>query len=291
MNNNLKLIIALVVIAVIYFLTTRSSSSSDFDKNFTDLDTESITKIEITKDSLITLVKENDVWMVDNYKANQELVSSALEHVKNIKLARKVSSNAEKHAKYEVDKGTKIVLSGDKDTAFILGKTGASYQNVFIRRDGEDDVFTTVKNFKSNFEKSVTDWKDKSIISVSKDAIASIAINDALFITNLDSVVMVKGAGKSKVEKEGNSTANSILSKFTSLKTLAFPKVDLSNQTPVFTIKINERAGETHELAFYEKLGEESRLFVTLKDNPTVFQVNASTFGAFKKSYSELIKK
>jgi uncharacterized protein DUF4340 len=291
MNNNLKLIIALVVIAVIYFLTTRSSSSSDFDKNFTDLDTESITKIEITKDSLITLVKENDVWMVDNYKANQELVSSALEQVKNIKLARKVSSNPEKHTKYEVDKGTEIVLSGDNETAFILGKTGASYQNVFIRRDGEDEVFTTVKNFKSNFEKSVTDWKDKSILSVSKDAIASIVINDNLFLTNLDSLVKVRGTKKNEGENDGNSNANSMLSKFTSLKTLAFPKVDLSNQIPVFTIKINERADETHELAFYEKPGEESRLLVTLIDNPTVFQVNASTFDVFKKSYSELIKK
>jgi len=145
MNNNIKLIVALVVIAVIYFLTTRDTSSSDFDKNFTNIEIDNISKIEITKDSTIVLLKENNIWVVDNYKANQDFVTKALDEVKNIKLARKVSSNPEKHAKYEVDKGTKIVLSGTEETSFILGKTGSSYQNIFIRKPDQDDVFTTVK--------------------------------------------------------------------------------------------------------------------------------------------------
>ena len=38
MNNNIKLIGVLAVIALIYFFTTRDSSSSDFDKNFTNIE-------------------------------------------------------------------------------------------------------------------------------------------------------------------------------------------------------------------------------------------------------------
>ncbi|KAA3610110.1 MAG: DUF4340 domain-containing protein [Calditrichaeota bacterium] len=290
MNNNIKLIIALVVIAVIYFLTTRDSSSSDFDKNFTNIDTENISKIEITKDSTITLVKENNQWMVDNYNANQDFVNSALDEAKNIKLARKVSSNPEKHSKYEVDKGTKIVLHGDEETSFILGKTASSFQNVFIRKTDEDDVFTTAKNFKSKFEKSIADWKDKSILSISKDAIASIVINENLFLTNLDSVVQVKGIKGSEPLADGNSSATSMFSKFSSLKTVAFPKVDVTNQKILFNVKINQRAGEVNELSFYEKAGEDSKYYLTVKDNPTLFEVNSSSFDVFTKNYDELIK-
>ncbi len=290
MNKNVKLLGILAVIALIYFFTTRDTSSSDFDKNFTNIDVENISKIEITNDSTITLVKENNNWVVDNYKANQDFVTTALEEASNIKLARKVSSNPEKHSNYEVDKGTKITLTGDKETSFILGKTGSSYQNVFIRRIDEDDVFSTVKNFKSNFEKSVSDWKDKTILSISKDAIATLVVNENLFLSNLDSLVKVKGVKNSEVEAEGNPSANSMFSKFSSLKTVSFPSTDLANKTLLFTVTINQRAGEVSELSFYEKPAEDSKYHLAVKDNPTLFEVNSSSFDVFKKSYKELVK-
>ncbi len=290
MNKNVKLIGILAVIALIYFFTTRDTSSSDFDKNFTNIDVENISKIEITNDSTITLVKENNNWVVDNYKANQDFVTTALEEASNIKLARKVSSNPEKHSNYEVDKGTKITLTGDKETSFILGKTGSSYQNVFIRRIDEDDVFSTVKNFKSNFEKSVADWKDKTILSISKDAIATLVVNENLFLSNLDSLVKVKGVKNSEVEAEGNPSASSMFSKFSSLKTVSFPSTDLANKTLLFTVTINQRAGEVNELSFYEKAAEDSKYYLAVKDNPTLFEVNSSAFDVFKKSYKELVK-
>ena len=290
MNKNVILVGVLAVIALLYFLTTRDSSSSDFDKNFTSLEIENISKIEITKDSTITLNKENNIWVIDNYNANVDFVTSALNEVKNIKLARKVSSNPEKHSNYEVDKGTKIVLTGDEQTSFILGKTGASFQNVFIRRTDEDEVYTTTKNFKSNFEKSITDWKDKSIVSFSKDAIASIVVNENLFLTNLDSLVKVKGTKSSEIEVEGNSSASSLFSKFTSLKTVSFPSIDAANEKQLFAVTINQRAGEVSVLNFYEKPAEQNKYYLTVKDNPTLFEVNSSSFEVFKKSYKDFVK-
>ena len=290
MNKNVILVGVLAVIALLYFLTTRDSSSSDFDKNFTSLEIENISKIEITKDSTITLNKENNIWVIDNYNANVDFVTSALNEIKNIKLARKVSSNPETHSNYEVDKGTKIVLTGDEQTSFILGKTGASFQNVFIRRTDEDEVYTTTKNFKSNFEKSITDWKDKSIVSFSKDAIASIVVNENLFLTNLDSLVKVKGTKSSEIEVEGNSSASSLFSKFTSLKTVSFPSIDAANEKQLFAVTINQRAGEVSVLNFYEKPAEQNKYYLTVKDNPTLFEVNSSSFEVFKKSYKDFVK-
>lgn len=290
MNKNVMLIGILAVIALIYFLTTRDPSSMDFDKNFTNLNTDNITKIEITKDSTITLTKENNIWVVDNYKANQDLVAKALEDVKNIKLARRVSTTSENHAKYEVDKGLKIVLSGDEQTSFILGKTSASYQNVFIRKPDEDEVYTTVKNFKSNFDKTITDWKDKSILSVSKEAIASISINDNIFITNLDSIAMVKGPKKNQTEKEGNSVAKSMFSKFTALRTLSFPSIDVSNEKAFLTLKVNQAAGDVTTLKLYKNPDDDKKYYLSVEGNPTLFEVYASTFDSFKKGYKELVK-
>jgi len=109
------------------------------------------------------------------------------------------------------------------------------------------------------------------------------------FLTNLDSLVKVKGAKNSEPLVEGNPSATSIFSKFSSLKTTAFPSVDLSNQAPIFTITINQRAGDVSNLSFYNG-SEDSKYYLTVKDNPTLFEVNSSTFEVFKKDYKELIK-
>jgi hypothetical protein len=149
--------------------------------------------------------------------------------------------------------------------------------------------YETFKKLKSNFEKNVSDWKDKSILSISKDAIATLVINENLFLTNLDSLVKIKGTKSSEVEAEGNSTATSMFSKFSSLKTNAFPSIDLADKNALFTVTINQRAGEVNELSFYQGSAD-SKYYLLVKDNPTLFEVNSSSFDMFQKEYKELVK-
>lgn len=276
--------------AMLYFVTQTDASSSKLDKNFTNFNSETITKIEISTDSTIILTKENNEWRVDNYKANQSLVTAALNDAKNIKLSRKVSSNKEKHSKYDVEKGTKITFTGDSEISFILGKQGTSYQNIFIRKPDSDDVFTTVKNFKSSFEKSVTDWKEKSILAISKNDIASISVNNSLFLTNLDSVVMIKGVKKSDVLVEANSDAVNAFSKFSNLKTLSFPVLKNTQMNSILEVVINEKDGDVQELSVYKHDKSESNYYLLLKGNKTLFEISTSVFDVFTKKYSDLKK-
>ena len=290
MNNTVKLLIILAVIIGLYFLTIKDTSSTSFDKNFTQLDKDKITKVEIFKTDTVILLKENNEWRVENYKANQSVVDNALKEVAHITLSRKVSSNPKKHDTYEVtsEKGVQIKLSGEQDVAFILGKSGASYQNIFIRRPNEDDVYTTTKNFKFHFNKSANDFKDKTILKIAKNDIASLSINDNLFITNKDSLVTIKSNKGNEIE--GNSTAESLLNAFNYFNTLDFPTVDASTLSAEFTVKVHERDGDVQDIRFYKKPSDETKYLVLVNKNQTVFEVNTSSFNSFTKSFNDLKK-
>ena len=291
MNKNIKLLIALIAICLIWYLTTNKTSSTSFDKNFTNFDPEQISKIDISKDSVITLSKVNNEWQIENYKANQSFITNTLNDIKNIRLSRKVTSKSDKHQTYEVaENGIKVTLNGDVNISFIIGKNGASYQNVFIRKLGEDDVYTTTKNFTHHFKRSISDWKDKTILNLKKDEIASISLNSSVFITNLDSVTMVKGSGKSETDVAGNSDVTSIFNSFSYMNTLGFPNVDATSLSTETTVIINEKDGDVNELTIYSTGSEDSKRYVSLKGNETIFEVNKASVEKFSKKYNDLKK-
>ncbi|MCB0280512.1 MAG: DUF4340 domain-containing protein, partial [Calditrichaeota bacterium] len=218
MSKNLKLIIALLALVVIYFLTQQSSSTTSFDRDFLSLDSASVSKFQIIKNNSETVVEKiNNEWVIDNYKVDKNAINNAINSVTKIEVGRVVTDKAENHDRYEVsaDKGVTVkVTAGGKISEFIIGKQGASYQNLFVRKPDQDKVYSTVSNFKNNLDKVAKDWKDKTILSYDRSLISTVHVkNDKseFYVYNRDTVATIAGMNvKKEPEIEGNYNVTSI---------------------------------------------------------------------------------
>lgn len=142
------------------------------------------TKADGSSRTMADLAKVENQWLVasnHNYKALQPDVASLLEKAKEIALGEIVSENKERQAVLEIDeaKGTSVKLyKGENIVAnFWLGKAGADGNSNYFRLDGTDKVYTTKSYI--GFYFSRPEWIDKNILTLEKEKINKIEINNA----------------------------------------------------------------------------------------------------------------
>jgi hypothetical protein len=142
------------------------------------------TKADGSSRTMADLAKVENQWLVasnHNYKALQPDVASLLEKAKEIALGEIVSENRERQKVLEIDeeKGTSVKLyKGENIVAnFWLGKAGADGNSNYFRLDGTDKVYTTKSYIGFYFNRP--EWIDKNILTLEKEKINKIEINNA----------------------------------------------------------------------------------------------------------------
>src|ERR1700690_164708 len=152
MKKNIYALLGLFAIltAVAYFTMNRpgendiSIGNSQF---LVDVDSITVDKIEIASPAnRVALSKKGAEWFLIEpveYRANQSGVTSLIHQAKNLAVKEIVSSNPEKRSIFQVDSmGTlvKIFQNGQEHAAFIVGKSGQSYSETYVRKEQSNDV-------------------------------------------------------------------------------------------------------------------------------------------------------
>ena len=299
MDKNVKLIIALIILVIIYFLTQQTSSTTSFDREFLSLDSASISKIQVIKNNSETSVEKiNNEWMIENYKVDKNAINNAIKSLTSIEVGRLVTDKVENHERYEVnsEKGTTVKVTHGSETAeFIIGKQGASYQNLFVRKPDKDNVYSTVSNFKNNLDKQAKDWKDKTILTYDRNLISTLHVKNnesEFYVYNKDTIATIAGMKiKSEPEVEGNYNVTSMLTGFKNFNTVDFPKIDKSAfEKPELSITISLRDGGETKISAIKKEEDDNRYLLTVSNNETIFEVYKSTLDKFLKPYKDLKK-
>jgi hypothetical protein len=177
----------LVVGGAAMYAVSRNTGDTPADeletpRDFPDLDEDDITSLEITRpdEEPIRLERRDDVWWVVaplEARADQSAVSTALDKLDELRVDGIVANNASHHEELEVDAahGVHVVASGADGELANLWIGGSRSSNTMVRLDGQDQVVSVRGSIKFAFNKTLREWRDRSVLDLTADDVVEIA--------------------------------------------------------------------------------------------------------------------
>jgi hypothetical protein len=150
------------------------------------LDKAQVTALELTGARTATLRKEGEGWIVvdpgkpdTKYPADENLVTSAIEALGEVKNPDFVTDRAERLAEYELDdaKGLKlkVLRGGGPAVELVLGKTSRN-GGVYLRAAGSNDVFAHQGRLDWSVRKEVKDWRRRQLVTLEVEKLSQLVL-------------------------------------------------------------------------------------------------------------------
>ncbi len=186
----------------------------------------------------VRLVKVGvDEWTVNGHHAQAGGVEPFIELFGEDPRAELVAQNPTTHSRFDVDdaSGRTLRVYRGEDVAYevVVGKRGRDFQNVYLRRPGEDDVYLVRTRLATFIDRAIDDWRDKSLTAVEPESVSSVEV------TRGGSSYALRRSGDGSWTMDGRQAADSaavrrLLDQYASLNASGFPRpeqmdsVDLS---------------------------------------------------------------
>lgn len=175
------IILILVIVGLGAYLTLRSTDRTHYElPDLPQLESAKIDRMLITTaDSTIELVKKDADWFLEpqDYKADGIKVANMVNAAAGLKITALVSEAAS-YQRYDLNDEAKInvqIFEGaKKQREFDLGKSAPTYQHTFARLADNPNVYHAQGTLKNTFDQSVEDLRDKTVLSVDRDAVTTI---------------------------------------------------------------------------------------------------------------------
>ncbi len=149
------------------------------------VDTTQVDRLTVQKgDEKIEFKKTGDGWTVgdEHFPADKPAVDDMLTVIQNLKLSTLVSEKDDR-IRYELDKENALDVKAFKgDTllmTFKIGKPAPSYNHTFVMIENNDAIFHAVNSFRSDFDKTMDEFRDKAVLKFDKDSIQKITLEKA----------------------------------------------------------------------------------------------------------------
>ena len=293
MKKNTYLLIGIlaVLILVAFILMNRpgeSDVSADKSQLLFSIDSASVDKIMLQSPaSKVTLERKGAEWFLSDpvqYRADQSSVTLLIHQSKDLDAKEVVSSNPAKRSIFQVDStGTlvKLFQNGQEHASFVVGKMGQSYAETYVRKEQSDDVMVVKGALSWSFNKSVKDWRDKTVMTQPKEAITTITYQypgETFALSLKDSVWMIGG------EKAKMSDVSSLLGVLSNIQADDF--ID-SSITPAPKISATITVGDI-QIRFSEIKGKDE-YFVQTSSSPQWFELQAWRVKQMLKHKKDLI--
>jgi len=301
-------IFIILLVFVYFFEGPLSKRDQRKDKEaitlFPDFKKDNATKIEVKSSTQeVSLEKKEEGWLISNtdgFTADPKLVTTALDTVKNFTRENMASKNPEKQELFEVTrgKGLEVKVSGADENIlahFHIGKIGPDFFSTYLRKEGSEEVLLTDGYVKSTFDKSVENWRDKTIFDFPAETISQLTLK-----TPEDEIVLKKDEKgdwqitkpeKCKAKKEMVVNIGTTLA---SLKATGFAEdYNLEKyQLDIPQIKITAILGDKEEkqLLIAKKQEEKSQYYVKNQAKKTIFLVGKYQIDKMNKSLDDLKK-
>jgi hypothetical protein len=184
-RNTYALLALLGVLIILAYVVMQKpgerSSSGENGEVLVTVDSLAIDRIEIKSSAAnVVLQKKGVEWFVESpvsYKADQSNVATLIHSSKALHVSNVVSNKPDKYSVFQVDStGTlvKMYQNGAEKASFILGKSGSSYAELYARRTSSTEVALVNGASSYVFARPVKDWRDRTLLSVSRDQIKEI---------------------------------------------------------------------------------------------------------------------
>ncbi|MEA1969389.1 MAG: DUF4340 domain-containing protein, partial [Thermodesulfobacteriota bacterium] len=177
------LILAAVIALLSGYLVLHKENGNNYAlPELSKIEISDITGIDIKqKEKSFLLKKDDNLWFLGDkkYPADSNKVDKMVDIVKELSVTALVSEQGSLK-RYELDPENRIkvkVLSGSETIReFEIGKTAPTYNHTFIRIKGDKKVYHAKKSFRSDFDLTVGDLRDKKVFSFELESINEITI-------------------------------------------------------------------------------------------------------------------
>ncbi len=184
-RSTLLLIGILAALGIVTYIVLQRPGEASSDASSREMlvryDSSAVDRMEVTAGgSTVRLALEGGKWMIVapvHFRADENAINSAISRGRKIEVRGVVSNNPEKQGVFQVDSTGTIVKffeHGTEKTAFRIGKPGTTYDETYVRREGDGDVLVAEGPLAYLYVKSPEDWRDRTIFKTDRDRITEI---------------------------------------------------------------------------------------------------------------------
>ncbi|MCD6307955.1 MAG: DUF4340 domain-containing protein, partial [Candidatus Latescibacteria bacterium] len=290
MKNKTPLIMGgiFLLLVVIFFVTTMNprERSKGAEPLFAG-DKPDITRLEFesVKNGRLVIEERNGVWSISEpieYKASEEAVQQTLTALKNVLIDGVISRRVEVRDKYDVSDslGTHLkAFAADKLVLdVIVGKNTVDLNHTYARLADSDDITLWRGLLTSHVNRSVDDWRDKTVYSFNPDdilEIRSVTADTTKVLALQDTLWVYTENGTEKPIDQ--KSAGDLVSLIASLRCDAFadendiPRVAENEADTGVSFKV--RNGDVHSFDVWSPGEKDSgRYLIRKKDGSEVFR-------------------
>jgi hypothetical protein len=146
------------------------------------VDTETIDRLTVEKDSqTFEFTRTKSGWMVSDeaYPAESAAVEQMLNVISNLALSALVSEKQDL-ARYELDPSHRLTVTAfQKDVPALsikIGKTAPTFNHTFVMLENDPNIYQARDSFRSHFNKSLNEFRDRQVLTFQEDDIHKITI-------------------------------------------------------------------------------------------------------------------
>ncbi len=180
------IILAALILGLSLYLGLKKDDQTHYTlPEIKTVDTTQVDRLTVRKgDATIEFKKTGDGWTAgdENFPADKPAVEDMLTVIQNLKLSTLVSEKDDR-IRYDLDKDNALDVKAFKgDTllmAFRIGKPAPSYNHTFVMIENNDAIFHAVNSFRSDFDKTMDEFRDKAVLKFDKDSIKKITLEKA----------------------------------------------------------------------------------------------------------------
>lgn len=156
------------------------SDQSEAELDFSELTKDDTGKVVIVKkgEEKKILERKDGVWMIDVFEAAPKTMDVFFDSVKSLKVGALVSKNKNNFSGFGVgEEGYEVTFSASgKEDSFVIGSSGSSFGSFYARKKDGANVYRVEGKLPDTLSQPVSFWRDKALLSISKDEIGKIEI-------------------------------------------------------------------------------------------------------------------
>jgi len=176
-------ILAGVMLALIFYLILHRSNRTHYKlPDITKVSGKQISKLEVGKaGKTLVLNKKDNTWHigVKEYPADSAKVKNMLDVIEKLTLTALVSES-KNYVRYDLTSDKKINVKAWQGKTlsreFDIGKAATTYQHTFVRLATDSNVYHARGNFRREFDQTVDELRDKTVLSVTQKDIREITL-------------------------------------------------------------------------------------------------------------------
>lgn len=146
-------------------------------------DKEAVKTIEIkTEKEKIVFLRRDARWQMSeplSYPADGAAADGLLDQLSKVELSEPLTDNPKKHSLFELEGPSAIEVRLGETLHFFIGKQAEGYDSVYLRKAPSPQVHAASGLSRHVLERPGFDWLDKTIVSIPKEGLQSLAVKSS----------------------------------------------------------------------------------------------------------------